>query len=114
MLTRNLNPDPIWQMWAALSVRVSISTLHYGLLEPGTLPQAASGRAPNRPHPTMMLSWPCPIWCPPAASAKTREETQRKRVEAAPAHLKGRVERDKTLPAVETEDEGSRNRAGFK
>ena len=39
--------------------------------------------------------------CPAATRAKTPEEAKRKRVEAAPACLKGRVEEDEVLPVVE-------------
>ena len=40
--------------------------------------------------------------------AKTPEEAKRKRVEAAPLYLKGRVERDETLPEVEVGEAGPR------
>ena len=39
--------------------------------------------------------------CPAAAEGRTRGEAKRKRVEAAPHYLKGRVERDEELPEVE-------------
>ena len=39
--------------------------------------------------------------CPAAASAKTWGEAKRKRVEAAPLCLRGRVERNEKLPEVE-------------
>ena len=39
--------------------------------------------------------------CPAAARAKGPEEVKRKRVEAAPLYLKGRVEQDEVLPEVE-------------
>ena len=41
--------------------------------------------------------------CPAAAEAKTRGLAKRKRVEAAPLYLTGRVERDEELPGVEVE-----------
>ena len=48
--------------------------------------------------------------CPAAAKAKRRSQAKRKRVEAAPLYLKGRVERDETLPEVEVGEEGPRKR----
>ena len=48
--------------------------------------------------------------CPAAAKAATPEEAKRKRVDAAPLYLKGRVERDETLPEVEVGEEGPRKR----
>ena len=48
--------------------------------------------------------------CLAATQAATPEEAKRKRVEAAPLHLKGRVERDETLPEVEVGEEGPRKR----
>ena len=38
---------------------------------------------------------------PAATQAQTPEEAKRKRVEAAPLYLQGRVERDEELPGVE-------------
>ena len=48
--------------------------------------------------------------CPAATHAKTPEEAKRMRVEAAPLCLKGRVERDETLPEVEVGQEVRRKR----
>ena len=48
--------------------------------------------------------------CPAATQAKTPEEAKRKRVEAVPLYLRGRVERDETLPEVEVGEEGPRKR----
>ena len=48
--------------------------------------------------------------CPAATQAKTPEDAKRKRVEAAPLYLKGRVERDETLPEVEVGEAGPRKR----
>ena len=47
---------------------------------------------------------------PTATQAKTPEEAKRKRVEAAPLHMRDRVERDETLPEVEVGEEGPRER----
>ena len=51
--------------------------------------------------------------CPAAAKAKAPEEAKRKRVEAAPLFLKGRVELDEALPEVDVrrEAESKRDRA---
>ena len=47
--------------------------------------------------------------CPAATRAQTPEEAKQQRVEASPAYLRGRVERDEELPEVEVrgEEEGS-------
>ena len=51
--------------------------------------------------------------CPAATQAETPEEAKRKRVEAAPLFLKGRVELDEALPEVDVRREAERRGIGL-